>query len=73
MALLPLGVPQWLIQGGDDSIVSAESAHAYAAAAARAGDRISLLEQPGSGHFESVVPAGAAWQALLAAVSAALR
>jgi len=73
LALLPLGVPQWLIQGGDDPIVSAASVRSYAAAATRAGDKVTLLEQPGAGHFESAVPRGPAWQALLAAVRKAVR
>ena len=72
-ALLPLGVPQWLIQGGQDPIVSTASVLSYAATAKRAGDQVMVLEQPASGHFESVVPRGPAWQALLFAVRQAAR
>ena len=73
MALLPLGVPQWLIQGGADPIVSVESVRSYAVAAAHAGDQVRLQEQPGNGHFESAVPRGSAWKALLTAVGQAVR
>ena len=73
LALLPLGVPQWLIQGGEDPIVSPESVRAYAAAAARAGDHVTVMELPGAGHFESAVPRGAAWDAELAALREAVR
>ncbi len=73
MALLPLGVPQWLIQGREDPIVSAESVRSYAAAATQAGDHVILLEQSGAGHFESAVPRGPAWKALLKALRQAVR
>lgn len=73
MALLPLGVPQWLVQGREDPIVSAESVRSYAAAATQAGDHVILLEQAGAGHFESAVPKGPAWKALLKALRQALQ
>ncbi len=72
LALLPLGVPQWLIEGGQDTIVSPASVRSYAAAARHAGDRVTVLEQPDAGHFESAVPQGPAWQALLTALRQAL-
>ena len=73
MALLPLGVPQWLIQGREDPIVSAESVRSYVAAAKQAGDHVTLLEQAGAGHFESAVPRGPAWKALLKSLRQAVQ
>lgn len=73
MALLPLGVPQWLVQGEEDPIVSTVSVRSYVAAATHAGDRVTLLTQPGAGHFESAVPVGPAWKAVLMAVQKAVR
>ncbi len=54
--LLPLGVPQWLLQGARDPIVSADSVRGYAAAARRAGDRVELRLDPDAGHFEAAMP-----------------
>lgn len=71
--LLPLGVPQWLIQGTADSIVPVESVRAYAEAANNSGDPVTVHEVAGAGHFEPVVPDTAAWPLLLDAVRAALK
>ncbi len=73
LALLPLGLPQWFVQGSADGIVSPDSIRRYAIAAQRAGDRVAVLSLAGAGHFESVVPRGPAWKALLGAVREALR
>jgi len=71
--LLPLGVPQRLVCGGDDPLVPLSQARAYAAAARRAGDAVALEIVAGAGHFELVDPASAAWPAVRAAVTALLR
>jgi len=70
--LLPLGVPQWLIQGVGDPIVPLASVRAYASAAKDAGDTVTVEEIAGAGHFEPALPGTSAWPALLAAVRAAL-
>jgi acetyl esterase/lipase len=64
LALLPLGVPQWLVQGDRDNIVPSKSADLYAEAARAVGDRVTLLPVAGAGHFELVAPVSAsgAWQ-----------
>lgn len=72
-ALLPLGVPLWLVQGREDPIVPASSVSAYADAARAVGDRVSLEITPGTGHFEPALPGTASWPALLAAVRAAIQ
>lgn len=63
-ALLPLSVPQWLIQGELDAIVPGAEVRTYAEAARREGDATELRVIPAAGHFEPVLPAGAAWDAL---------
>ncbi|MEP6820978.1 MAG: alpha/beta hydrolase [Chthoniobacterales bacterium] len=53
---LPLGVPQIFIQGENDPIVDPSSVRDYAAAAEKAGDKVTILPLPGAGHFEASVP-----------------
>ena len=56
MALLPLGLPQVLVQGGKDSIVPLEGVSAYAAAATAKGDAVTQRIEPALGHFDPAVP-----------------
>lgn len=63
-ALLPLSVPQWLIQGELDPIVPVTEVRAYVDAAKREGDATELRVIADAAHFEPVLPAGAAWDAL---------
>lgn len=72
LALLPLHRPIWLIQGDDDPVVEPASAAAFIAAAQAKGDRAILTSVP-TGHFELVVPQGAAYEALLTALAVLLR
>ena len=72
LALLPLGVPQWLLQGERDRIVPATSASAYAQAARSGGDMATLVALPEAGHFELVAPQPPAWPQLLQALRQAL-
>lgn len=73
LALLPLGVPQWLIQGELDRIVPVTSVSAYAQAATAKGDLVNLRVLPQAGHFEPVAPQPPAWAALKEALAAALK
>lgn len=73
MALLPLGVPQWLIQGGRDPIVPIESVQHYASSARVRGDRVKLLKQIHAGHFEPAMPELKTWEDLKLALSEALQ
>jgi acetyl esterase/lipase len=54
--LLPLNVPQILVQGAGDSTVSLTSVQAYYAAAQKKGEAMQLVVIQESGHFELVVP-----------------
>ena len=73
LALLPLGTPQWLIQGGADPIVPAASVSAYAAAAKKAGDAVTERGEAALGHFDPAVPGNALGDAAVRAVLDALR
>lgn len=73
-SLLPLGVPQWLVQGGRDHIVPPVSTRLYAEAARAKGDRVTLLEAADAGHFELVAltPASQSWVLLQKALQQSL-
>jgi acetyl esterase/lipase len=61
---LPLGVPQVLAQGEQDTIVAARQAEQHVAAARAAGDSAELLLLESAGHFELVIvdsPAFGEW------------
>ncbi|SFS03725.1 alpha/beta hydrolase [Sphingomonas jatrophae] len=66
--LMPLGVPQMLVNGGEDRIAPPAMARDYAAAARKAGDRVQVIEVPAQGHVEEIAPGTPAWAAALAAV-----
>lgn len=68
LALLPLGVPQILIHGTEDTSVPFEISERYAAAARAKGDQVQLLALPGAGHFELVDPRTPEWQSVLQSV-----
>lgn len=59
--LLPLGVPQDLVNGREDRIIPFRFATDYVAAASKAGDRVRLHTVPNTGHVEMVAPESAAW------------
>jgi 3-dehydroquinate dehydratase type II len=63
--LLPLGVPQILIHGTDDSQVPIEMSRRYAAAATAAGDALTYLELDGVDHMPLIDPHSPAWTAIV--------
>lgn len=67
-ALLPLGVPQRLFQGVNDTVVSMDSVADYVAAAQAAGDAVVLTKIPRAGHFEPALPQAPAWSQVQMAV-----
>jgi len=73
LALLPLGVPQWFIQGARDSIVPVESLRKYVEAAHTLGDQARLLLQSAAGHFETAVPDSLTWDDLKTALAEAVK
>lgn len=72
LALLPLGVPQQLVQGARDPIVAADSVAAYARAAQAQGDTVALHTVDAAGHFELVAPGSVAWPVITRALQALL-
>jgi len=73
LAVVPLGVPQVLVHGGDDRKVPVDQSRAYAAVARTAGDPVQLITLAGVDHMALVDPAGAAWDATLSPLLDALR
>jgi acetyl esterase/lipase len=61
--MLPLGVRQVLIVGVDDGVMPPPERESYAARATKAGDRVEIVEVPGS-HFEVIAPTSTAWPAV---------
>ena len=59
--LLPLGVPQELVNGREDRIIPYRMATDYVARAKAAGDDVTLHTVPRTGHVELVTPGTAAW------------
>ncbi len=59
--LLPLGVPQDLVNGREDRIVPYRMATDYVAQASAAGDTVRLHTIAGTGHVELIAPGTAAW------------
>jgi acetyl esterase/lipase len=70
--LLPLGVPQVLVQGLADHLVDlVDQNRAYLAAARTAGDEVRLVEIAGAAHLDLIDPSSAAWPQVAAAIEAA--
>jgi len=58
---LPLGIPQLVLHGDRDDIVSIRIATSYAGAARDAGDACELAILGGTGHFEHIDASSPAW------------
>ena len=70
--LLPLGIPQDLVNGREDKIIPFRMATDYVAAATAAGDRATLHTIPDTGHVELIAPETPAWATAKALIRAAL-
>jgi len=71
--LLPIGVPQDLVNGHEDSIIPIRLATGYVAQAEKAGDPVALHIVPATGHVELVAPETAAWAEAKRLIRAALK
>lgn len=60
--LLPLGVPQTLVNGREDRIIPHRMATDFVARATKAGDAVALITVPRTGHVELVAPDTSAWK-----------
>lgn len=72
-ALLPLGVPQVVVQGKRDSPDLVDMARTYAERARALGDAVTYLEPDDGDHFTVITPSRPEWQATVTAVHDALR
>jgi acetyl esterase/lipase len=59
--LLPAGIPEILIFGSADNIVSAEYGNGYLHAAKEKSDEVSVVLVHDAGHFELITPHSVAW------------
>jgi acetyl esterase/lipase len=59
--LLPLGVPQILVQGTEDDQIPSEMPTRWANNARRQGDPVSVRMVPGADHFDVVDPESKTW------------
>ncbi|MCP3735450.1 alpha/beta hydrolase [Sphingomonas sp. RP10(2022)] len=69
--LLPLNVPQTLVNGREDRIVPYRFATDYVARARAAGDAVDLHTVPATGHVELIAPGTPAWATVRTLVLAA--
>jgi len=72
-ALLPLGVPQFLVTGSADRLVPTRLLSPYERLAQSAGDRVSLREVPGADHGDLIAPGSDAWPVVRDGVRELLR
>ncbi|UVO51819.1 alpha/beta hydrolase [Sphingomonas sp. SUN019] len=70
--LLPIGVPQDLINGREDRIIPYRMATNYIAKASKAGDKVILHTIPDTGHVELIAPETLAWGETKRLIRAAL-
>jgi acetyl esterase/lipase len=66
--LLPLNVPQTLLQGTEDSQIPPDLPRRWAENARRVGDAVTVTMLKGAGHFDVVDPESRAWPAVLGAL-----
>ena len=59
--LLPLGIPQILVQGSNDDQIPPTLPMRWAQAASRQGDSVEVKTVPGADHFDVVDPESKAW------------
>lgn len=71
--LLPIGVPQDLVNGREDLTVPIRLGTGYEAQARKAGDTIALHIVPATGHVELIAPETAAWTETKRLIRAALK
>ena len=66
--LLPLNVPQLLIQGADDDQIPPDLPLRWAEKARRLGDQVAIKIIPGADHFDIVDPQSGAWPTIQSAI-----
>lgn len=71
--LLPLSVPQWLVQGTEDDQIPPKLPERWTDRGHRLGERVALEIIPGADHLDVVDPASRHWPSVRAVLTAALR
>ena len=66
MALLPIGVPQALVHGTNDTVVPPSMSENYEIQATKQGDAARYLPVEGVGHREMIDPEGLGWATAVA-------
>lgn len=69
LARLPFGAAQYLVSA---TVLTADEAKAYQAAAQRAGDKVTLLDAPEGGHFGVIAPGTRFWPPVAAFIRQAV-
>ena len=70
--LLPLNVPQWLLQGTDDDQIPAQLPARWAERGRQMGEHVAVEMIAGADHFDVVDPQSKAWPRVQAAIVKAL-
>ncbi len=71
--LLPIGVPQDLVNGENDRIIPMRLGTGYVDQASKAGDKAVLHRVAATGHVELIAPESAAWAKARGLITAALK
>lgn len=71
--LLPIGVPQDLVNGENDRIIPMRLGINYGAQASKAGDKAVLHRIPATGHVELIAPESVAWGKARSLIMGALK
>lgn len=71
--LIPLNVPQWLLQGTEDDQIPPALPGRWAERGRRAGEKVVVEMLAGADHFDVVDPRSKAWPAVLRTIEQALR
>jgi len=66
--LVPLNVPQWLVQGSDDNQIPGQLPTRWTERGKRLGETVTVNIIPGADHFDVVDPQSKAWPAVRAAI-----
>lgn len=72
LAHLPISVPQVVVHGTDDDLVSVAQSRMYTERIVEEGGQVDYLELPGEDHFSILDPTSAAWQSAVKRVMASL-
>jgi pimeloyl-ACP methyl ester carboxylesterase len=66
--LLPLNMPQFLVQGTEDQQIPGQLPARWAERGRRMGETVNVTMIPGADHFDLVDPQSRAWPAVRAAI-----